>query len=99
DLLQCKCAVNAVVDIQRELGIWDGDERVPIFVQVTVETTGTMLLGSDITAAVAALEELPIEGIGMNCATGPREMVENVRYLAQSSSRLISVLPNAGLPI
>ncbi|MBI4212945.1 MAG: homocysteine S-methyltransferase family protein, partial [Chloroflexi bacterium] len=48
DLLQCKCAVNAVVDVQRELGIWDTDERVPIFVQVTVETSGTLLLGSDI---------------------------------------------------
>ncbi len=99
DLLQCKCAVNAVIDVQRELGIWDTDERIPIFVQVTVETTGTLLLGSDITAAVASLEELPIDGIGMNCATGPQEMVDNVRYLGQSSNKLISVVPNAGLPI
>ena len=99
DLLQCKVAVNAAADVQREMGIWESDERVPIFVQVTVETMGTLLLGSDITAAVAALEELPIDGIGMNCATGPREMVENVRYLSQACSRFISVVPNAGLPI
>ncbi len=99
DLLQCKCAVNAAVDVQKDLGLWDSEERVPIFVQVTVETTGTMLLGSDITAAVCALEELPIDGIGMNCATGPTEMMENVRYLARASSKLISVLPNAGLPV
>ena len=99
DLLQCKCAVSAAVDVQREMGIWDSDQRVPIFVQVTVETTGTLLLGSDITAVVAVLEALPIEGIGLNCATGPREMMENVRYLAQASSKLISVIPNAGLPI
>ena len=99
DLLQCKVAVSAAADVQREMGIWDADERVPIFVQVTVETTGTLLLGSDITAAVAALEELPIDGIGMNCATGPREMMENVRYLSQTCSKFISVIPNAGLPI
>jgi 5-methyltetrahydrofolate--homocysteine methyltransferase len=99
DMLQCKVAVTAAVDVQREIGIWDTDERVPIFVQVTVETTGTLLLGSDITAAVAALEELPIDGIGMNCATGPREMLENVRYLSQACSKFISVVPNAGLPI
>ena len=99
DLLQCKCAVAAAVDVQREQGIWESDERVPIFVQVTMETTGTMLLGSDITAAVASLEELPIDGIGLNCATGPREMMEHLRYLTRSSSKLISVVPNAGLPV
>ena len=99
DLLQCKGAVTACVDVQRELGIWDTDERVPILVQVTIETTGTMLLGSEIGAAVAALEELPIDGIGMNCATGPTEMTEHVRYLSQNTDRLISVLPNAGLPV
>ena len=70
------------------MGIWDSEERVPIFVQVTIETTGTLLLGSDISAAVCALEELPIDGIGMNCATGPREMAENVRYLGRACSKL-----------
>lgn len=99
DLLQCKCAVAAAVDVQRELGIWDGAERVPIFVQVTVEASGTLLLGTDIAAALAALEPLPIVGIGLNCATGPREMVEHVRYLSRHSPKLISVVPNAGLPV
>ncbi len=99
DLLQCKCAVAAATDVQRELGIWDTDRRVPIFVQVTVEATGTMLLGSDIAAALAALDPLPIVGIGLNCATGPREMAEHVRYLSHHSRKLISVVPNAGLPI
>ncbi len=99
DLLQCKCAVGASVDVQREMGIWDTEEAVPIFVQVTVEATGTMLLGTDIAAALAALEPLPIAGIGLNCATGPREMVEHIRYLSRHSSKLISVVPNAGLPI
>ena len=99
DLLQCKCAVNAAVDVQREMGIWETDEQIPIFVQVTVETTGTMLVGSDIAAALAALDQLPIAGIGMNCATGPREMADNVRYLTRHTSHFVSVVPNAGLPI
>jgi 5-methyltetrahydrofolate--homocysteine methyltransferase len=99
DLLQCKCAVAAAVDVQQELGIWDTDARVPIFVQVTVEANGTLLLGSDIAAALAALEPLPIDAIGMNCATGPREMVEHIRYLSRHCTKLISVVPNAGLPV
>ncbi|MEA2639941.1 MAG: 5-methyltetrahydrofolate--homocysteine methyltransferase [Chloroflexota bacterium] len=99
DLLQCKCAVTAAADVQRELGIWDTDARVPIFVQVTVEATGTMLLGSDIATALTALERLPIVGIGLNCATGPREMVEHIRYLSRHSSKLLTVVPNAGLPV
>jgi 5-methyltetrahydrofolate--homocysteine methyltransferase len=99
DLLQCKCAVAAAVDIQQEFGIWDTAERVPIFVQVTVESNGTLLLGTDIAGALAALEPLPIVAIGLNCATGPREMVEHVRYLSRHCSKLISVVPNAGLPV
>src|SRR5579871_2051728 len=99
DLLQCKCAISAAADVQRELGIWDSPERVPIFVQVTVEASGTMLVGTDIAAALAALEPLPIIGIGLNCATGPREMAEHVRYLSRYSNKLITIVPNAGLPI
>ena len=98
DLLQCKCAVNACIDAQKKLGIWDTDQRVPIFVQVTIETTGTMLLGSEISAAVAALKQLPIDGLGMNCATGPTEMAEHIKYLCENFPGFISVLPNAGLP-
>jgi 5-methyltetrahydrofolate--homocysteine methyltransferase len=99
DLLQCKCAVAAAVDVQQELGIWETEDRVPIFVQVTVEANGTLLLGSDISAALAALEPLPIDAIGLNCATGPREMVEHIRYLSRHCTKLISVVPNAGLPV
>src|SRR5690606_17959118 len=65
---------------------------------VTVETTGTMLLGSEIGAALTALEHLGIDVIGLNCATGPAEMTEHLRYLAQRSRLPLSVMPNAGLP-
>jgi 5-methyltetrahydrofolate--homocysteine methyltransferase len=99
DLLQCKCAVNAAVEAQKELGLWDTPDAVPLWVQVTIETTGTMLLGTEIGAAIVALDELPIAGMGMNCATGPKEMTENIRALSQLWPRGISVLPNAGLPI
>ncbi|MEX2670793.1 MAG: methionine synthase [Phycisphaeraceae bacterium] len=99
DLLQCKCAVNACVEVQREMGLWDSPDRVPIWVQVTIETTGTMLMGTEISAAIVALAELPVDGLGMNCATGPKEMTEHVRTLNQLWPGYISVLPNAGLPV
>jgi 5-methyltetrahydrofolate--homocysteine methyltransferase len=99
DLLQAKCAVNACVDAQRQLGLWETEQQVPIFVQVTMETTGTMLVGSEIGAAVATLRQLPVSGIGMNCATGPAEMREHVHYLSQHSDKMITILPNAGLPV
>ncbi len=66
--------------------------------QVTVETTGQMLLGSDIAAALTAIEPLGVDVIGMNCATGPAEMGEHLRYLAQHARTPLSCLPNAGLP-
>lgn len=93
DILQSKIAVTAADEAMRKLGI-----RVPIICQVTMEKTGTMLLGTDIASVLATLEPLPIDVIGMNCATGPQEMTENVRYLASHTSKFISVLPNAGLP-
>jgi 5-methyltetrahydrofolate--homocysteine methyltransferase len=99
DLLQCKCAATACADVQRELGIFETPDQVPIWVQVTIETQGTMLLGTEIGAAIVALNELPVAGIGMNCATGPQEMTDNVRALSQLWPKYISVLPNAGLPI
>src|SRR5438876_11467866 len=71
---------------------------VPLICQVTVETTGTMLLGSEIGAALTALQPLGIDVIGLNCATGPAEMGEHLRYLAQHAKVPLSVLPNAGLP-
>jgi len=73
--------------------------HVPIIAQVTIEVTGTMLVGTEIGAALTALEAYPqVQVIGLNCATGPQEMSEHVRYLCRHSTRLISVVPNAGLP-
>lgn len=94
DLLQAKAAINGCRNAVRAVG-----RSVPIFVQVTMETTGTMLLGSEIGAAVTSLLAFPdVLAIGMNCATGPEQMVEHVRYLHHHSPRLISIQPNAGLP-
>ncbi|HZS23130.1 MAG TPA: methionine synthase [Pseudonocardiaceae bacterium] len=93
DLLQCKAAVIAA----RRAMVAEG-RHVPIIVQVTVETTGTMLLGTEIGAALTALEPLGIDLIGLNCATGPAEMSEHLRQLAKYSRIPLSVMPNAGLP-
>ena len=73
--------------------------RIPIITHVTVETTGTMLLGSEIGAALTALEPLGIDMIGLNCATGPAEMSEHLRHLSQHARMPVSVMPNAGLPV
>lgn len=94
DLLQAKSAVNGA----REAIDASGKDIV-LIAQVTVETTGTMLLGSEIGAALNALEPLGIDLIGLNCATGPAEMSEHLRYLSKNSRAAISVMPNAGLPI
>ena len=71
---------------------------MPVLVSVTVELTGAMLLGSEIGAALAALAPLGIDVIGLNCATGPAEMSEHLRYLSGHTSLALSVMPNAGLP-
>ncbi|CAN2199491.1 MetH Methionine synthase I, cobalamin-binding domain [Candidatus Nanopelagicaceae bacterium] len=94
DLLQAKAAVNGARQAIAEV-----DFDVVLIVQVTVETTGTMLLGSEIGAALNALEPLEIDLIGLNCATGPAEMSEHLRYLSKFAHCSISVMPNAGLPI
>ncbi|CAB4331370.1 unannotated protein [freshwater metagenome] len=94
DLLQAKAAVNGARAAVEKSG-----RDVLIIAQVTVETTGTMLLGSEIGAALNALEPLEIDLIGLNCATGPAEMSEHLRYLSKNSTVGISVMPNAGLPI
>lgn len=93
DLLQMKCAIIAARDAMKQRGRY-----VPINCTFTVETTGTLLIGSEVAAAVASLEALPVDLIGMNCATGPDLMQENVRYLCQTSTRPICIYPNAGLP-
>ncbi|KGJ71694.1 methionine synthase [Cryobacterium roopkundense] len=93
DLLQTKSAVNGCKQAVAETGI-----RLPIFVEVTVETTGTMLMGSEIGAALTALEPLGIDAIGLNCATGPTEMSEHLRHLSKFSRVPVICMPNAGLP-
>ena len=94
DLLQVKAAVLGAKMAFEQL-----DTAIPIIVHVTVETTGTMLMGSEIGAALTALEPLGIDMIGMNCATGPDEMNEHLRYLSQNTTLPVSVMPNAGLPV
>ncbi|MEO5780810.1 MAG: homocysteine S-methyltransferase family protein, partial [Arthrobacter oryzae] len=94
DLLQTKAAVNGCKQAIVSRGV-----RLPIFVEVTVETTGTMLMGSEIGAALTALEPLGVDAIGLNCATGPDEMSEHLRHLSKQSSVAIACMPNAGLPV
>jgi 5-methyltetrahydrofolate--homocysteine methyltransferase len=93
DTLQIKAAVNGAKMARAEFG-----RDVPIFVQVTVETTGTLLVGPDIAAAATVVQALDVPLIGLNCATGPQEMAEHIRWLSQNWPGLISVQPNAGLP-
>ena len=93
DLLQAKAALVGVFDAMKQAG-----KRLPVTLQVTLEATGTMLLGTEIGAALTALEPYDIDIIGLNCATGPREMNDAVRYLGANAAKEVSVLPNAGLP-
>lgn len=93
DLLQAKAALSALNDVRKVAGF-----RVPAMVQVTIEATGTMLVGSDIASVVTVLQPYDIDVLGMNCATGPKEMSEHVRYLSKHSPFYISCLPNAGIP-
>ncbi|MFR9792085.1 methionine synthase [Streptomyces sp. MB22_4] len=94
DLLQTKASVIGARRALDALGL-----DLPVIVSVTVETTGTMLLGSEIGAALTALEPLGIDMIGLNCATGPAEMSEHLRYLTRHSRVPLSCMPNAGLPV
>ncbi len=93
DPLQVKAAVNGC-----RRAFTRGERQVPILVQVTIETTGTMLVGTDIQAAATIIGALDVPLLGLNCATGPREMAEHLRTLREQWPGLISVLPNAGLP-
>ena len=94
DLLQAKIATIAVLEAMRKAG-----RRLPVQVQVTLQDEkGAMLLGTEIGAALTALEPFDVDAIGINCATGPKEMNDSVRYLGLNSTKHVSVLPNAGLP-
>ena len=93
DVLQIKAALQGLEDAFTATA-----QRRPLMVSVTMETTGTMLVGSDIAAVVAILEPFPIDVLGLNCATGPEQMKEHIRYLSAHSPFVVSCIPNAGLP-
>src|SRR6202022_2767452 len=93
DLLQAKAVLVGIFDAMKKAG-----KRLPVTVQVTLEATGTMLLGTEIGAALTALEPFDVDVTGLNCATGPVEMNDAVRFLGANSTKQVSVLPNAGLP-
>jgi 5-methyltetrahydrofolate--homocysteine methyltransferase len=93
DILQTKAAMAGSF-----AALAHSKKDLPVMVQVTVETTGTLLIGTEMPAVITTFEPYPIASLGMNCATGPQEMSEHVRTLSQQWARPISVLPNAGLP-
>ena len=93
DLLQTKAALMSIFEFFAERKV-----KIPVIAQVTIETFGTMLNGTEIGAALTALEPFPIDVIGMNCGTGPKQMAESLKYLCEHSEIPVSVLPNAGLP-
>ncbi|HEU5175367.1 MAG TPA: homocysteine S-methyltransferase family protein, partial [Gemmatimonadaceae bacterium] len=94
DILEVRAAIAGFERLFAEIG-----RRVPVQAQVTLDTSGRMLLGTDIASAMTTLEALPVDVIGLNCSTGPEHMREPIRFLAEHSSRPISVIPNAGLPL
>ncbi len=93
DLLQTKAALAAIFEHFEQ-----AKKKLPVIAQVTIELFGTMLNGTEISAALTALEPFPIDVIGMNCGTGPKNMTEHIRYLCENAPLPVSVLPNAGLP-
>jgi 5-methyltetrahydrofolate--homocysteine methyltransferase len=94
DILEVKAAITGFERLFAELG-----RRIPVQAQVTLDTSGRMLLGTDVASALTTLEALRVEVIGLNCSTGPEHMRDPVRYLADHATRPISVIPNAGLPL
>ncbi len=94
DILEVKAAVAGFEQLFAELG-----RRLPVQAQVTLDTSGRMLLGTDVASAMTTLEALPVHVIGLNCSTGPEHMREPVRYLTEHATRPISCIPNAGLPL
>ncbi len=93
DILQTKAALYGIFEYFEE-----ARKQVPVITSVTVETMGTLLLGTEISAALTSLEPYDIDVIGMNCATGPAEMSEHIRVLCSSSPKPVFVMPNAGIP-
>ncbi len=93
DVLQIKTALNAIEEVFVQKG-----DRIPIMVSITMEVMGTMLVGTEISAALTILEPYNINILGLNCATGPEQMKEHIKYLAENSPFIVSCIPNAGLP-
>jgi 5-methyltetrahydrofolate--homocysteine methyltransferase len=93
DVLQIKAALNAIEEVLAKK-----ESRIPIMVSVTMEQQGTMLIGTEIGAALAILERYPIDILGLNCATGPDLMKPHIKYLSENSPFIVSCIPNAGLP-
>lgn len=93
DLLQVKAALGAILQLEKQRR-----QRIPKVVQVTIELTGTMLVGSDMATVIAALEPYELDALGMNCATGPKEMEDHIRTLSKNSPFVVSCVPNAGIP-
>ena len=94
DILEVKAALTGFERLFSEIG-----RRVPVQAQITLDTSGRMLLGTDIASAVATLEAMRVDVIGLNCSTGPEHMREPIRFMTEHASLPISVIPNAGLPL
>jgi 5-methyltetrahydrofolate--homocysteine methyltransferase len=94
DILEVKAAIHGI-----QLAFEETGERIPLQAQVTLDTTGRMLLGTDIQAAMSILEGLPIDVIGLNCSTGPEHMRQPIRFLGENTVLPVSAIPNAGLPL
>ncbi len=94
DILEVKAALTGFERLFTEIG-----RRVPIQSQITLDTSGRMLLGTDIASAVATLEAMNVDVIGLNCSTGPEHMREPIRFMTEHASLPVSVIPNAGLPL
>ncbi|MCZ8125516.1 MAG: methionine synthase [Microcystis sp. LE19-114.1B] len=93
DVLQIKAALNAIEEVFQKKG-----QRLPLMVSVTMETMGTMLVGTEINAVVSILQPYKIDILGLNCATGPDLMKPHIKYLSENSPFIVSCIPNAGLP-
>src|SRR5437773_8646359 len=94
DILEVKAAIAGFDRLFKDVGF-----RVPIQAQVTLDTSGRMLLGTDVASALITLESLGVDVIGLNCSTGPEHMREPIRYLTSHATRPVSCIPNAGLPL
>jgi 5-methyltetrahydrofolate--homocysteine methyltransferase len=99
DMLQMKAALAAIQELFGTGYTSNRKDNIAVIVSITIETTGTMLMGTEISAALTTVEPFDVVTVfGMNCATGPKEMEENVRYLCENSPKPVFVMPNAGLP-